>query len=194
MVGAEIGPRPDPLEQGADVLVPPVTQHPIVELGECFAVAGRAANVGENDRDAELVDVVVVPAEEAGPGLALRSAVDIDDHRATSREAGGRLIEEARDGPPVETGPMHQLGLGEVREVEPGRLTLGPAGDPAAREVQRVSVGGGTRTTAPEPHPRAGLPPAEVRVQAGRELAKSELPAPSGRYQRQHGAAATIHD
>src|SRR5882757_7427732 len=60
--------------------------------------------------------------------------------------------------------------------------------------VQRVSVGWGTGRTAREPQLGAGLPPADVRDQAGRELGKSALRAGGGVDHVQHADAVLIRD
>src|SRR5256886_14900476 len=112
MTGVEIGSRADPLEQGADILVRPVAQHSVVQFRERFAVPGRASDVGKHDRDPELVDKEAVTADEARPGLALGPAMDVDDHRAPARVAGGGLLEEARDTAPTEARPADKLCSG----------------------------------------------------------------------------------
>ena len=75
--------------------------------------------------------------EEARTRLALRAAVDVDDHGPRAREAGARLVEEARDRPAVEALPAHELRLREACGVEPARLALGPALERAGRGVER---------------------------------------------------------
>src|SRR5207249_8080111 len=89
--------RADPPEQRTDVLVGAVAQHPVVELREGLAVASRAADVGEDDRDPELVHVIVVAAQEARPRLSFRPPVDVDEIGRASGEASRWLMEEARD-------------------------------------------------------------------------------------------------
>src|SRR5256886_12554034 len=75
---------------------------------------------------------------------------------------------------------MDELGLGEVGGIEPGRLALRPADDPAAREVERVGVGGGARRAARETQLGTALAPADVRDQAGRESGEEALGARRG--------------
>ena len=117
-------------EEGADVLDRILAlERAIVEPDEALAVAGRAADVGEEDRDALLVEEVIVAAHEAGARLALGAAVDVDDQRALAGEfARVGAVEEARHGLAVEALHLDQLGLDVDVGVEAAGLALGPAG------------------------------------------------------------------
>src|SRR5437867_4359008 len=64
VIRVEIRARADPVEQRADVLVGALAQGPVVELDERLAVTRRPPHVGENEGDAELVDVVIAAAQE----------------------------------------------------------------------------------------------------------------------------------
>src|SRR6266700_4074463 len=150
VASVEIRTRADPLEQGAGVLVGAVAQHAVVELREGLAVAGRATDVGEDDRDPELVHVIVVAAQEARPRLSFRPPVDVDDHRAASGEASRWLMEEARDGAAVEAWPRDEVGLGRGGWIGAGRPASRPAGGRAGWEVGPGGVGGGARRAARE--------------------------------------------
>ena len=120
--------------------------------------------------------------------------MDVDDHGAASGEAGGGLIKEARDRPPVEARPVHQLGLGEVPGVEPRRLALGPTGDRAAREVQRVRVGGRARRGQRKAQLGTAPPPADVGNQAGRQLGKTARGTRRGVDHVQHADPIFVGD
>ena len=54
-IGIQVGPRGDPVEERVDVLVRVVAMEPIVQQRKCFSVAGRAAHVGKNQCDPQLV-------------------------------------------------------------------------------------------------------------------------------------------
>ena len=78
-----------PVEEGADVPDAVLPQRrAVVEGDEALAVAGRAADVGVEDGDAELVDQIIVAAEEARARLAFRPAMDVDDQRPAARGSG----------------------------------------------------------------------------------------------------------
>ena len=77
-----------PVEVGSDVAHGILAQPgPVIQADEPLAVAGRAANVGEEDGDPELVDQVVVATHEAGARLRFRPAVDVHDQRPRAGEA-----------------------------------------------------------------------------------------------------------
>ena len=66
------GSRSQPVEEGADVADAVLAKRrAVVEADEALAEAGRAADVRIEDGDAELVEQIIVAAEEAGPRLAL---------------------------------------------------------------------------------------------------------------------------
>ena len=113
---------------------------PVVEAQKRFSVAARAAHVREENRDAQLVEVVVVAAEERRLGLRLRPAMDVDHDRPAARELRRRPVQEAGDRPAVEALPAYELRLDEVRRIEPAGLALGPALDLARGRVDRVHV------------------------------------------------------
>ena len=118
-----------------------------------LAVAARAAHVRKQDRDAQLVQVEVVAAEESRLELRLRPAVDVDDDRPPAGELRGRLVEEARDRPAVEALPAHQLGLDEVRRVR------------ARRSRSPSSARPGRWRHRPSTHPRA-IAPSSARARS----------------------------
>ena len=177
VVGVEVRSRADPLEQGSDVSVRPLPQGAVVELHERLPEAGRAPDVRKNQGDPQLLDVVVVAAQESGARLPLGPAVDVDDHRAAPRESRGRLVEKAGDLPSVEAGPVHQLGLGIVTRGEARGLALGPADERARRGRQRVRVAGRARRAEREPQLGAGAPPADAGDLPRGELGQAALDA-----------------
>ena len=136
VAGVEVGPPPDPIEQRADVPIRARAQHAVVALRECLAVAGGAADVREDESDAELVHQVVVAPEETGPRLTLGSAVDVDDHGPRPAEPCRWLVEEPRDRAAVEAPPVDQLGVHEGVGVDPPGLTASPADEAAGREIE----------------------------------------------------------
>src|SRR4029450_2711303 len=129
------------VEQGPDVLHRVLALHPVVEADEGLAEAGRSAHVGIDDRNAQLVQEVVVAADEGWTRLSFGPATDVDDHRALAREPLRRLVVEAGDLEAVETLPANQFGLGELRGHQAAELALGPSGDGAGRSVERVDIG-----------------------------------------------------
>ena len=133
----------EPVEEGADVPDRILPQRgAVVEADEALAVAGRAADVGIEDGDAELVDQIIVAAEEAGPRLALGPAMNVDDQRPAAGKAGRvRAIEEARHVLAVETLDLDELGLGIDLGIEAAGLAARPAGDGERGRVDRIGVG-----------------------------------------------------
>src|SRR5208283_913593 len=77
---------------------------------------------------------------EVGTDLALRTAVNIDDHGALACIFCGRPVEERRDGTVIPCLPVDQLGLGESGGVEPSGLAEGPALDLAGGHVERIDI------------------------------------------------------
>src|SRR6185503_11567495 len=116
-----------------------------------LAEAGGPADVGIDDRDAELVQEIVVAADEDGAGLAFRSAVNADDHRTLARESRRRAVVEAGHLEAVEALPAHQLRLRQFGGDQSADLALGPARDRAPGGVERVHVGGRARARDREP-------------------------------------------
>src|SRR5262245_56774184 len=80
----EFGLSPDPVETAADVADAVVALVGIVEFQPGLAVAARTADVGMNDRQAQLVQIELLGPVEEGPVLALGPAVDVDDHPCRS--------------------------------------------------------------------------------------------------------------
>ena len=121
----------EPVEEGAEVAHRILAQiGPVIQADEPLAVAGGAADVGEEDGDAQFVDQVVVAAHEAGPALALGPTVDVDDQRAGAREAVRiGAVEEARDRLAIKAGDLDQLRLDVAGDVQTAGFTAGPAGD-----------------------------------------------------------------
>ena len=118
----------DPVEQRADVLDRVLALHAVVEREEGLAEARRAAHVGPQHGDAELLEEIVVAAEKADRGLALGPAVNVDQHRPLAGEARRRHGEQARDLAPVEARPANDLLLGERRHLGARRrVRRGPA-------------------------------------------------------------------
>src|SRR5207244_35186 len=117
----------DPLEEGADVLVRVLAQEPVVEREERLAVARRAAHVWTQNRDAHFVNEVVLAGEETGAELALRAAVNVDNHRPLAAEPRRRPGKIAGDRAFVEARPAHQLGLGKFIRAESTGLAVRPA-------------------------------------------------------------------
>src|SRR5262249_42978614 len=76
----------DPVEQGTDVLDGVGALLTVVEPQISLAVARRASHVREDEDEAEFVDQVVEPADEAGAGLSFGPAVDVDQDRARAGE------------------------------------------------------------------------------------------------------------
>ena len=138
--GVELRPRADPVEQRADVLDRVLALHAVVEADEGLAEADRAAHVGIDDRDAQLVEEVVVASDERRARLALGAAVDVDDHRPLAGEPRRRLVVEAGNLQPVEALPADQFRLRQVRGDQAAELALGPARDRAGRRVERVDI------------------------------------------------------
>ena len=152
-------------EEGADVLDAVLAlERAVVEPDEALAIAGRAADVGEEDGDALLVEEVIVAAHEAGARLAFGAAVDVDDQRALAGEfARVGAVEEARHGLAVEALHLDQLGLDVDVGVEAAGLALGPAGQLERRGIERISVGRalGRVQGQAERAPRRELEPAD---------------------------------
>ena len=137
----EIGLLGDPVEQGADVLDGALAEHAVVELQVGLAVARRAADVGQDQHHAQLVDQVIEPAQEAGTELALGAAVNLDQHRPGAGKAGsGRPIDERGNLAAVEALVVDQDRLGERQRVQAAGLALGPA---LGRSVRGSTSNGG---------------------------------------------------
>ena len=120
--------------------------------------------------------------------------MDVDDYGSAAGEARRGLIKEARNCPPVDARPVDELGLGEVLRVEPGRLALGPARDPAARNLEGVGVGGSARRGQREAQLGAAAPPADSGDQSGRQLGNTALGARRGADHAQHAHAVLVGD
>ena len=94
----------NPFDECADVADRILAFETIVAREKRLAVAAGAANVGIDDRDAELIEIVVVARLEAGTRLAFRAAVDADDHGTFSRElASVGTIDKRGDWRAIET-------------------------------------------------------------------------------------------
>ena len=100
----------------------------VVELQVRLAVAGRAADVGEDHGDAQLVDQVVEPAQERGAELALGAAVDVDQDGPAGRELRAGLVDERGD-----LRGRRRSGSGPAR----ARRTFEASSPPVSLAVQR---------------------------------------------------------
>src|SRR5712691_3411677 len=87
----------DPVEQGPDISIRILSQWSVVQGDECLPVTGGAADVREEQRDTELVQVIVLRAEKVGLKLVFGTAMDVNDDRPLPGEAGRRAVEEPRD-------------------------------------------------------------------------------------------------
>ena len=134
---------PEPVEEGADVADAVLAQRrAVVEADEALAEAGRAADIGIEDGDAELVDQIIVAAEEARARLALGPAVDVDDQRPAARESAPR---RAGRGSPTRArrrsfaprSAPARVGIG----VEAAGFAARPAGDGERPRIDRIGVG-----------------------------------------------------
>src|SRR5687768_18183951 len=85
--------------------------------------------------------MVVVAPEEARAVLALRTAVDVDDHRPPTTESRRRMVVETGNRPPVERGPFNELRSRQLVRGDSTQLALGPSGQSAGPRVYRVHVG-----------------------------------------------------
>src|SRR5207247_6164489 len=107
---------------------------------EGLAVAPRTAHVRLEHRDAELVDIVVPAADEAGPRLRFRPAVNLDQHRPAARESFRRPHDEAGDLALIEAFPGDRLRRAERGGFKAFDFRLGPARDLASGEIEHVDV------------------------------------------------------
>ena len=131
-------------------------ERPVVQADEALAEPGRAADVGIEHRDAQLVDQVIGAPAERWHGLAFRAAVDVDDQRALAGEFGGiGAIEKAGDRLAVKTLHLDQLRLGIARGVQPAGFAFRPAGYGQAFGIDGKGIGrhpcGGQRQADPAP-------------------------------------------
>src|SRR5207253_10222265 len=117
--------RGDPVEQRVDVLVGVFTLESVVEQGKRFAVSGRPAHVGINQRDSQLAREIIVASQKRGLRLPFGTAVDHDENRALAAELCRRLVQKSRNHFSVEAFPTNQFR----RNVLPfySRFTRGPA-------------------------------------------------------------------
>ena len=84
---------------------------------ERLAVAGAAAVV-DPDHDVAVVDEELDVGAVGAPRLSARSAVDPDEGRSLRvRRCLVRLVEDVRDGQPVERRKAHDLRVDEVRGI-----------------------------------------------------------------------------
>src|SRR5215510_6678905 len=143
----EIGLLLYPVEERTDVLHRIFPLRAVVELEKALPEARRAAHVGIDDRDAKLVQVVVVAADEAGTELGLGTAVDAHDDGALAGEPRRRMVVKARDVESIEGLPLDEPGLRELSGIEPGAAAIGPARDLVALHVVGVDVARGARGT-----------------------------------------------
>src|SRR5262245_52433112 len=95
-----------------------VAVHSVIQLEKGLAVARGPTHVWESQSYTELVEIVVVPAQESRAELPFRSTVNVNDHRPL---AGKFLrvgaIEEAGDSFAVKGLPLDELRLREIRRV-----------------------------------------------------------------------------
>src|SRR5947199_10410234 len=87
-LGIEIRLPGDPIEQCADILDRIFAQHTVVEIDICLPEARGAAYIGLNERDAALVDVVVVTADKTRTRLRFAPTVNLDAHVSAASEIG----------------------------------------------------------------------------------------------------------
>src|SRR5205085_7976631 len=96
-------------------------------------------------------------AEEAGAGLALRPAMDVDEQWPPPGEAPGiGPVEEAGDALAVKAAHLDQLRLDVDGGVEPARLAARPAGDRQRPRIDRIDVGRAPRRAQAEAHRAPG--------------------------------------
>ena len=77
--------------------------------------------------DPQIAHIVIRRAHIARPRLALRPAVNIDDHRARSGEARGSSVHKPGDAAAIEGFPVNQLRARERARVQAARFAIGPA-------------------------------------------------------------------
>src|SRR5205814_4852776 len=111
-----------------------LAQHAVVERHERLAIASRTAHVRLDHRDAELVDIVVPAADEAGPRLRFRPAVNLHQHRPAPRESLRRPHDEAGDLALIEALPGDRLRRAEGGGFKALDFRFGPARDLASGE------------------------------------------------------------
>src|SRR4029078_4504540 len=70
----------------------------VVEIEKGLPESRGAADVREDERDAELVEEVVPRGEEVRRELVARAAVDGDQHGTLAGEARRRTVEKSGDG------------------------------------------------------------------------------------------------
>src|SRR5205085_11761043 len=109
----------------------------VVEADKAFAVAGRPTDVRIEDGDAELIDQIVVAAEETRTRLPLGPPMDVHDQRTLAGEAAGvRTIEETGNGFAVEAPGLDQLRLHVCGRVEAAGFARRPAGQLERRRIK----------------------------------------------------------
>ena len=113
----------------------------IVEADEHLAIAGRAANIGVEQANAKLVEVVVVAREEACAALPFRPAMDAHQHRALARKLRRiRQVENAGHFQPIEAPGGEDFRLDIDRNIKTAGLALRPAGEQHRGGIQRPDV------------------------------------------------------
>ena len=123
------------------ILAPPGA---VVERDKSFAKAGRAADIGVEDRDAQLVDQMIVAAQKTRCRLTFRATMNTDDQRPLSFVSGGiGPIEKSRHFLPVEALDLDQFGRDIVGCIEAAGFAPGPAGDRQCVGVYAIGIGTG---------------------------------------------------
>src|ERR1043166_2477661 len=95
--GIEIRSRTNPIQKRPNILVGVGSQKPIIELQKRLAVARGAANVGKNHRHTELVQEIIVTAEEGRTKLSFRTAVNVDYNGPLPLESYRRSVQKSGD-------------------------------------------------------------------------------------------------
>ena len=161
------------VQKGADIEHAVLAQPgAVVQRQESFAETGRSADIGVKERDAELVDQIIVAPQKMRLRLAFRAAVDMDDQRPFALVAGGV-------GPVQITGHFFAVEAGDLDQfrrhigggVETAGLAPGPAGDRQCLRVDAIGVAAGAVAVEryPQFSPRREFDPAD---HAGRQAVR----------------------
>ncbi len=201
--GVERGIGGDAVEERADVLDGILALESVVEGEEGFAEAGRAADVGHDEGDAQLVEEKIVPPLEDGPRLSLGAAVDADEHgpRAGEFRRIG-TIHEAGHFQTVEAPQRPGFGLGKGGRIEAAALAFRPPRERAGGGIERPRVGRRPRRGEAEPEGVTIRVPRQPAHHAGGQRGSGrhggvgrrghEAQHAAARFVRQHGEHVAI--